>query len=147
MGGQRSRGSTIPTFHLPDSSQWKREKRRQHTINITLPPDMQVISLHMHCRDSQLTSLISFQQNEEGAAEAQKMPSPPAPASTPPPPAPPAAAPAPPQPVNPDGGIELRQLADVLRELKLTMWEIEKWALLQGQHSIELMQPFFSSFS
>ena len=27
--------------------------------------------------------------------------------------------------------MELRQLADVLRELKLTMWEIEKWALLQ----------------
>ena len=67
------------------------------------------------------------------------MPSPSVPASTPPPPAPLAAAPAPPQPVNPDGGIELRQLADVLRELKLTMWEIEKWALLQGQNSIELL--------
>ena len=98
-----------------------------------------VISLHKHCSDSRLTTLISFQHNEDGAADAQKMPSPSVPASTPPPPAPPAAAPAPPQPVNPDGGIELRQLADVLRELKLTMWEIEKWALLQGQHSIELL--------
>ena len=140
-GGQRSRGSTLLTFHLPDSSQWKREKRRQHTINITLLPDMLVIIVislhrHRHCVVS-LTSSISFQHNEGGAADAQKMPSPSVPVSTPPPPAPPPAAQTPPQPVAPDGGIELRQLADVLRELKLTMWEIEKWALLQGLNSID----------